>query len=817
MKHLGAVLLTLLTIGLLVANSADFLFRQAYHEVWDSATNSLSVIRAKRFAQLYGPYSRWGFYHPGPTLFYVQAFGEWLFHDTLRWTRTPFPAQTLAHATVMSGFFVAALTIFSRWLPAGRPRWWFLCGALALAIPHFAAMHRIPSYDVLRGPSAFLSMWSAHALVLPFLCLLTAGASVAAGRGGDLPVLALASGYLLQLHVAQPMFVFPVFTLAYGALLWRAANGTSVRPLGPVSFWRRTGRHVGAAWREFPRAHVVAGLILAFFAVPFLVDFCRGTESNLAAILRHVRTHDTHKPFERAWFYFLHFGAYTAYNPVDNEFAAYDRAGLLAFLRAHAALYALWALVAALVVWALSAGLWRQRRRRRRLTSGQEENEAEAGVRFRMWAAVCWCLVVALTLRWNVRQDEQMFYFNAWFTFAIYHFGALIALAVVVCALLARDPSSSSPGEAVNLGRRTLPLPLRERLVGVAAVLAVAGWWADGLRLTDPSPAATRAMSEDIRRLEAASRLSTTDAAAEGSGLSPAKMLYFEYDTSPVAAAVALQLERDGVPFATEERWRVFLGENHRWSRLPERLVRAGRVQTWRFAHQPELAGGLGDTDLPVTTVPYLLDFFHAPDDIKVRCADPPVDPAAGPDGATVRFATNGNAPSYVVAGWSDSPESSGTWSDERFAMLGFRPAPVPETDGGSVVEITLVGLTPWLDPARGLDHQRLRVFFDGEPLGVETVLTRDVETLVYQVPVARWNHQAGSLSPVHPESHLLLELPDAVLRVVPDPTGSGPVQHRRVGVRLREVRFQVVPSAVVPVALPAVTLPPPQTSRPAE
>ena len=220
-----ATLLLALGIALwLVANSADFLFRQAYAPVWDSAANGLSILRAKHWAQLYGPYSRWGFYHPGPALFYVQAFGEWLFYDVLHWVRAPFAGQTLAHAAVMSGFFVAALGTFARWTPAGRRRWWFLCGALALAVPHFAGMGRIPSYDVLRGPSAFLSTWSAHALVLPFLCLLAAGASVAAGRGEDLPTLALASGYLLHLHVAQPMFVLPTFALGYAGLLWQVGR-----------------------------------------------------------------------------------------------------------------------------------------------------------------------------------------------------------------------------------------------------------------------------------------------------------------------------------------------------------------------------------------------------------------------------------------------------------------------------------------------------------------------------------------------------------------------------------------------------------------
>ena len=402
MKRTHALALALLIAVGLVANSADFFFRRPYFEVWDTAANSLSVLRAKGFEQVYGPYSRWGFYHPGPTLFYVQAFGEWLFHDVLGWTASAFAGQALAHALVMSGFYAASLMIFTQWL-TGRARWWFVCVALVLAMPHFTAMGRVPSYDVLRGPSAFLSPWSAHALVLPFLCLLAAGSSVAAGRGEDLPVLALASGYLLQLHVAELLFVFPTFALAYGALAWRTRQ----------------------PWRAFGRAHVAAGLILLFFALPFLYDFTRGRDANILIIWQHLREYNTHKPLEHAVFYFLMFGAYTAYNPLDNEFAAYDHAGMWAYLRAHAALYLLWAAVTATVGWALVAA--------RRKTTAEG--------RFQGWAATILGMIVLLTLRWNCKQDDQMFYFNAWFTFAIYHFAALVALALGCAALRQGTPS----------------------------------------------------------------------------------------------------------------------------------------------------------------------------------------------------------------------------------------------------------------------------------------------------------------------------------------------------------------------------------------
>ena len=708
MKRASALALTLLLAVLLIANSADFFFHQPYYELWDSAANSLSVLRAKGFAQVYGPYSRWGFYHPGATLFYVQAFGEWLFHDVLRWTPAPFAAQVLPHVFVMSGFFVAALMIFANRLPEGRARWWFVCGALAAAAAHFAAMGRIPSYDVLRGASAFLSPWSVHAETLPFVCLLATASSVAAGRGEDLLALALASGYLLQLHVAQSMFVFPVFALAYGALAWR-----HVRP-----------------WRLYPRVHLAAGLILLFFALPFLHDFTRGRESNFAVIWQHLREYDTHKPLERAVFYFLMFGAYTAYNPADNEFAAYDHAGMWAYLRTHAGLYLLWIVVLAAVVW-----------------RGRNDEERP----FRGWAAVFLGMIVALTLRWDCRQDDQMFYFNAWFTFAIYYFAALLALSVGCTAL-----RQAAPGWP-------------ERILGVGAVCAAALWNASALRLTDPSPDATRSLHADILRLETEARAALADP-----GANPVRLLHFEYDTSPVAVGVALQLARDGVPFCTENRWHAYFGDAQDWTHSPAAAPGGAAVQVWRFAH----ADGVH-----LTTPPYLLDFFHAPDDLAVRCDDLPIDPAA-PDGTVMRFGPGGDAPRYGVGGWFTADDGQ-TWIDDGHALLAFQPVPVADGE----VEITVADLVSVLPPEQRTARQRLRVFFDGQPLGAETVLPPEPVTLTFRLPAARWN---AASAPGALRGRLLFELPDALPALRPNAFAVQPPKPV-IGLGLREIRFRRV------------------------
>ena len=269
--------------------------------------------------------------------------GEWLLFDTLHLTPAPYNAQTLLYLFVSVSFFVASLQVFSRWLPAGRWRWWFVCAALGLAVLHFTAVNHLHSYDPVLGPNAFFSLWSAHALVLPFLCLLVTGASVAAGGGQDLPLLALTDGYLLQMHVAQPLFVLPLTALALVALTGRSAaqekDGIGFEP----SPRRRMALWLSAGWRAHRGAHVLAAIILGFFAVPVLIDLNAGAQSNLAAILEHLRKHhDEHKTLIRSVYYFLQFGAYRPYQPDTIEFETFTTAGMMAYLRAHWFLFGLW-------------------------------------------------------------------------------------------------------------------------------------------------------------------------------------------------------------------------------------------------------------------------------------------------------------------------------------------------------------------------------------------------------------------------------------------------------------------------------------------
>src|SRR6266536_2654221 len=160
----GIAFATLLAL-LVVRNRA--LFTIVVDESGDPAANSIITAQAKHFALLVGNYSRLGFSHPGPGFFYVQAFGEWLFHDRFRIVPAPWNGQVLGVLVLNAALLAATMTVLAGWLrswPATA-----LAGAAALG---FLARH---------GQAASV-MWPPFMYVLPFLLLLVAAASVAAGR-----------------------------------------------------------------------------------------------------------------------------------------------------------------------------------------------------------------------------------------------------------------------------------------------------------------------------------------------------------------------------------------------------------------------------------------------------------------------------------------------------------------------------------------------------------------------------------------------------------------------------------------------------------
>ncbi len=770
MKRSTAFVLALGIVVLLAGINANFFFRQPYYEFWDLAANSLSILRAKHFAQLYGPYSRYGFYHPGAGYFYIDALGEWLFHDVLHVVPAPYNGQLLLHLCLMAAFFVAGLEVFTHWLPAGR-RWVFTCMALILAILHFGMTGNLPSFvEPLGGPTAFLSNWSAHFLVLPFFCLLTAGASVANGRGRDLSLLVVAGGFLVHAHVAEPLFVVPTALLAYGGLTIHAVRRQRIgAATGRERAWQRMSRFLGAAWRENPRAHLLAGMLLAVFLLPIFLDLCRGRNSNLAAILRHMHAQVVdHKSFSRSVVYFFQYAAYSPYQHARLDFGYYTLPGLLSYLRAHLFFYLGWLLVAFLLALAPFEFFRSATRLRLRAASPPSPNPDDSTSldllhtrRFLAIGAGFAAMVVMLTLYWGTRQEGPMYYYNSWFNFGLYYFAALLAAAIICIRQLPSSQPTSASGR---------PTPgwkgLAVQAVGVIAVVVTWYLFADRMRIRDRYIGdGNVAMHDGIRHAIAASA-----AAYPGA---------YKFLTAPVAVwsqsvAVGLELARSGEPYAVPEGWEVVFGEDHGWSSLRQKNPGQGFCPWYILLKWPPRPG-----------VPPDAPAFTLHPGVAVMFTPPSIALSAIGDKAEINFAPKGNADDFVLSGWS-GVEPAGRWSDQRTAALCFRPLEI--TGGG--VEISL-DVIPFVAPmAHGwINRQRLMVSFNGEQIGpVHAVAVPQV--IHFTVSAALWNMAAAGANPL---AALEFEFPDALSPASLDPGGSN-LDARQLGVHFSNVQMRVVP-----------------------
>ncbi len=163
----------------------------------DFALTALDVTDAGRLDQAVGPYSRWGWTHPGPA-----------------WFALLLPAFAVLGSSG-SALVVASLTLHGLFgalvvAAAGRSRPWAQPLAAGLLLLY-----------VLRMPDrVFALVWNPYALLLPTALLLALGARAALG---SLPAAAgtvLVGSYLVQTHVGTaPLVGLVVVAVVAGAAL----------------------------------------------------------------------------------------------------------------------------------------------------------------------------------------------------------------------------------------------------------------------------------------------------------------------------------------------------------------------------------------------------------------------------------------------------------------------------------------------------------------------------------------------------------------------------------------------------------------------
>ena len=179
-----------------------------------------------------GPYSRYGFNHPGPLLFYMLAVPYKLLGES----------SISMHITTLA--VNAAAIVGIGWVAYRRGR---LPIVLTVLVP-FALMLRALGPDLLRNP------WNPYIPVIPLLLLLLLAWSVAVGDLWMLPVAVAVASFTIQSHVGLAVESVAVLLVAL---------------VGIIVQWRKTEAPERKAWwRHFRRVVAVAGGVFVLLWLP---------------------------------------------------------------------------------------------------------------------------------------------------------------------------------------------------------------------------------------------------------------------------------------------------------------------------------------------------------------------------------------------------------------------------------------------------------------------------------------------------------------------------------------------------------------------
>ena len=275
----------------------------------DFALLELSTAEALRGAQLLGPYSRFGWRHPGPAYFYLQA--------------------PLYGASGASSSSLPVAVLICNWaallgIVACLRRW-----VAHSAVPIFA-LALFLAYGLYLGPAFLYNIWNPAVTILPLGLFLILCAGMASGRTMALPLVAGLGSFLVQTHVGYLPCV------AAGALTSGA-------------LWLGLRRHGDVTTSPRLPMLLATATLAALWTMPLVEEMTRDP-GNMTLILRFFSEESAGHTWGEAlaivsreiawpWSYML-FGTlpwYAPYQPVDGwrqaagGALALGQIGLLAF------------------------------------------------------------------------------------------------------------------------------------------------------------------------------------------------------------------------------------------------------------------------------------------------------------------------------------------------------------------------------------------------------------------------------------------------------------------------------------------------------
>lgn len=251
-----AWLLAALAAAIAVVNGRALLSPHLF-EWGDLALGALQIDAARHGAELLGPYSRFGFHHPGPVSFYWLAFSEPLF----QWIPTPLGrhlvAQLLLNFLLLGLLYRESRRVLESSLPALL---------LVLAVT--------ANVLVLAGgaPPLLWEVWGPSQVVLPLVLFVVAAGRLARGRWNAAFPCALGAVLAVHNHLGT-LAVIPPLTLAGAIHLVALA---------------RRGR-LAAPDRTERRGLLLAGGFLVVTSAPILVEQFTADQGNLTKIALFLR------------------------------------------------------------------------------------------------------------------------------------------------------------------------------------------------------------------------------------------------------------------------------------------------------------------------------------------------------------------------------------------------------------------------------------------------------------------------------------------------------------------------------------------------
>jgi len=213
----------------------------------DDALLTMAMRDVTRGGVLIGPYSRFGWHHPGPVYLYVAGVTTWLWRGG--------PTGSWVGAALVAIVAAVATAVIVRRVVGRDAGWWMVAGVLVV-------VHGL-------GVNLFRDPWNPYVVILPVLFTAVAAALAAAGNRRALLWGLVMGTVAVQTHLSCAPVVVVLLAVALVAAARRGGDARAVAPGAhvPASLPTIPGRSA-RWWKRRPELAVGAALLLLAWIPP---------------------------------------------------------------------------------------------------------------------------------------------------------------------------------------------------------------------------------------------------------------------------------------------------------------------------------------------------------------------------------------------------------------------------------------------------------------------------------------------------------------------------------------------------------------------